>query len=186
MNLAQLRTWKWCGHGFLLGVRTASGANFQNRNEALGRFSENEVSARRAYLEYLADGLKDETPAHAAGLLEAAEATELSGSGRGWPAVIGDPEFARAAMVRHEIGAHRRHRQADYEDVLNRLADQVCREFEITRSDLFKRGRGNIRSRARAQFCRSCHVQELLPFAVIARFLKVTIAAVGSMVKRNA
>ena len=182
-SLEKLKHWKWCGHGYLLGVDGAA-RQFQDRKETLRRFGPSEGVAVKRYLSYLAESIESSS-LEKAGLLSHSESFELFGSHKGWPAVIGDPDFAQKAMVRHEIGSHRKHRQADYSQVLRETASQICEKFAIKPEDLLRRGRQSIRSDARAFFCYRAHVEELLPLAIVARFFKITIPSAGALAQRG-
>jgi len=183
-SLTSLCDWKWSGHALLLGKPGALGREFQDCGEVLRRFGRDSTSARREYLAYLAEGID---PAHVslAGELPHVESTESEGSHRGWPAVIGDPEYAKRAMAAHEIGSRRRHRKADYGAVLRKAAQETCREFGIGADELLVRGRRSARSAARARFCSRVHREELLPMSVIARHLNITIPSVAALVRRG-
>lgn len=181
-SLRELRHWPWCGHGYLLSAKGANGKGFQDRNEALRRFGEKPEEAVRAYLSYLREGIKDGATEDAGAIDDVGE-RETSGSHRGWPAVIGDSAFAQAAMERHRVAQWRKHRQTDYPSVLAMIAGSVCTECGIERKDLFRRGRMNARSRARALFCYRAHHEELLPFATIADYLGTTITPVILMAR---
>ena len=183
-SLEQLKNYTWCGHGFMLGVPGANGERFQNRLESLRRFGDNEHDAVIAYLESLSQCCQSGNKT--AGKPAFVEATEIAGSCKGWPAVIGDPEFAREAMERYEEKLKRLHRKADYLHVLGIISKEVCPEHDITHEELMKKGsNNNKRSRARAAFCYRCHVKELLPLSVIAQYLRITISPVTILVKKG-
>jgi len=182
-SLKQLNKWNWCGHAFLLGVKNASGAEFQDRLEALRRFSTKESDAIQQYLLYMEQGI-DTRQLEKSGELSQTETFEISGSQKGWPAVIGDPEFVRDAMNRHEIGRIRKHRQADYSRVLEKIEKKVRSKFSFDEKALFKRGRRNDHTLARVEFCHVAHVNELLPLSVIARYLNISIPAVSKLINK--
>jgi REP element-mobilizing transposase RayT len=183
-TLEELKTFAWCGHGFLLGVKDAYGEKFQNREESLCRFGGNEKDAIKAYLQYLTmeypsgDNKK-------AGQLAITESTEIAGSRKGWPAVIGDHDFVKNAMENYKKYLNRKHRKADYPYVLQTVSDKVCKEFGITKDELLKRGKKNKRSDARAAFCYQSHKLEFIPLSVIAEYLQITIPPVAALVKRQ-
>ncbi len=184
-TLEQLVNWTWCGHGYLLGKEGSMGGVFQNRAECLRRFGEEEQEAIRNYLNFLSEGYSPDDLKNA-GQLPETEKTEVVGSCKGWPAVIGDPDFVKQAMEKHRVRMHRLHRKADYSFVLEKTAEEVCRRFGITKEDLMHRGRKDIRTRARADFCYQLYIEELLPLTVIADFLKTTIPPVASLVRLGA
>jgi hypothetical protein len=79
----------------------------------------------------MAEGLNAEYT-ETAGLLKETENIELSGANKGWPAVIGDRDFVRSAMARHQhLRAHRLHRQADYLHTLETLAAATQERFSL-------------------------------------------------------
>jgi REP element-mobilizing transposase RayT len=183
-SLGQLKHWRWCGHGFLLDVKGAQGILFQDRIETLRRFGTTEKKGLRAYIAFLEECIHGKL-IDTAGVLSQTESYELIGSQKGWPAVIGDPAFVRHAMSRHEIGQHRKHRQADYPLALREIAVKVCSIYSIKPNELLTRGRQSVRSDARASFCYLTHEEELLPMAVIARFLHITIPSVATLFRRG-
>lgn len=183
-SLAALRKWAWCGHGYILNVSGAKGRGFQDRNEVLRRFGKTPEDAIISYLNFLQEGIDEERP-EMSGRLSESEAFEIAGSNKGWPAVIGDSEFARIAMQRHEVAAWRRHRQADYSGVLENIVSEVCRHFEINHDYFFRKGRMNTLSVARECFCYRAHYEEKIPFAVIARFLGITVTPVMFLARRG-
>ena len=182
-SLEQLKSFAWCGHGFLLGVPGANGERFQNRLESLRRFGDNEHDAVIAYLESLSQCCQ--SGSRTAGKPAFVEATEIAGSCKGWPAVIGDPEFARDAMERYKENLNRLHRKADYSHVLGIEKKKACTEHDINHEEFMNKGHNNNRSRARAAFCYQCHEKELIPLSVIARYLRITISPVAVLVKKG-
>lgn len=180
-SLDQLRKWRWCGHGFLLGVKDAAGKDFQDRRESMRRFGNSLNCAVSEYLEFLTDGIDPSNRCNA-GRLSFSETQEVMGSEKGWPAVIGDPEFARRAMSRFEIGHHRKHRKVDYLHTLEGIAKVACSANCVNLDDLWYRGRENGRTRARALFCFKASREELLPLSEIARYLRITIPGVSKLV----
>lgn len=199
-TLEQLKTWAWCGHGYLLGTKNAHGEQFQNREECLRRFGGNETGTKtynetgtsemynetgaiEAYLRFLAQGCTGDMTK--AGQLSITEATEIAGSCKGWPAVIGTPDFVKNAMEKYKMNLNRKHRKADYLVVLENLSDKICTDYGFTNDVLLRRGKNNKRSEARAAFCRQAHLEELIPLSVIARYLKMTISPVSVLVNKS-
>ena len=183
-SLEQLKKYTWCGHGFLMGDKYAAGKSFQKREECLRRFGENEETALKSYIEFLIQSCGENT--ETAGQLSKIEATEITGSCKGWPAVIGDPEFVTKIMDVHKDIIHRNHRKADYPYVLKKIADKVCQEYGISINELKRRGRKDSRAYARADFCYRLHIQEFIPLSVIAEFLGTTISPIAVLVQKGA
>ena len=183
-SFEELGAWAWSGHNFLLGKEGAKGEKFQNREQALRFFGETESSAISSYLKFLLGSCQTGNNEQA-GQLSFIEATEISGSCKGWPAVIGDPEFAKKALENYKDYLNRKHRKAEYNVVLEEVARRVCETYSISLEELMKRGRKDKRSKARAEFCYQSHEQELIPLSVIARFLKTTIPPIAVLVKQG-
>lgn len=183
-SIEQLKEYTWCGHGFLMGYSNALGKTFQKREECLRRFGENEGEALKSYIDFLIQscGGKPEI----AGQLSKVEATEISGSCKGWPAVIGDPEFVTKIMNKYKDIIHRNHRKADYPLILEATAQKVCLEYNISLTELKKRGRNNTIAFARAVFCYRLYMQEFIPLSVIASFLGTTISPIAVLVQKGA
>jgi hypothetical protein len=179
----QLKNWEWCGHGFILGEKNSYGEQFQNREESLRRFGENENDAIESYLQYLAQGCSSGDNKRA-GQLPIIEATEIAGSCKGWPAVIGNHDFVKNAMEKYKTHVNRKHRKADYPHVLETISNKVCAEYGITKDQLLKRGKKDKRSGARAAFCQQSHLNELIPLSVIAGYLRTTISPVAAHIKK--
>jgi hypothetical protein len=183
-TLQELETWEWCGHGALIGNQSAIGANFQNRQDCLLRFGDNEKDAVHAYLKYLSESYRCED-VKKAGCLGDAEAAEITGSYKGRPAVIGDPDFVRSAMEQYALCLHRNHRKSEYPVVLNTIAKRISTGYELMEGELFKRGRKNKRTQARAAFCYESHNKEFIPLSVIASYLQMTISPVAALIKKG-
>jgi putative transposase len=183
-SLEALMKWPWCGHGHLLKIKGAAGQSFQDRNEALRRFGVVPGDAMQSYIRYIREGIDKECIENAGQLPDDAS-FEIAGSHKGWPAVIGDAEFAMAAMIRHEVAVRRRHRQADYLAILEKIAREVTSSGGVDYNQLFEKGRQNKRSHTRERFCYIAYFEEKIPFAVIARFLKGTIPPVVLLARRG-
>ncbi len=183
-SVAQLGSWQWCGHGYLLGNPDSLGKGFQDRWEALRRFGQTPRNAVSAYLSYFADGV-DAQHIEKSGDLPSEGETEIAGSHKGWPAVVGDPEFAREAMASHRTSTWRKHRQTDYRGTLTKIARQICAEFSVSEDDLLRRGWNNARATARSAFCYRAHFEELLPLSAIADFMGITMSPVLLLARKG-
>jgi len=182
-SLEQLKNYQWCGHGLLLGESNTWGEKFQKREQCLRHFGNNEQDAVKAYLKSLEESCSGGTKT--AGHLPCIEASEIIGSCKGWPAVIGDPEFANDALEKFKLELKRKHRKADYTYVIGNISRQVCQKYGITESELKKRGRMNTRTNARAVFCFLSHIKEAIPLSVISRFLGTTISPIAVLVQKG-
>lgn len=180
----KLDAWRWSSHNLLLGNPFAIGADFVDRTTVLNRFSQNENDALRMYNLYMQDGI-DVSNLMRSGWLPKTEQAELNGAAKGWLAVAGSVEYVRNAMSNHPVGLHRLHRKDDYKDVLNSIASQACKGFNLTLNELKRRGRNNARSQARAFFCFKANKEEKLPLTVIANYLLICISPTAELVRKG-
>ena len=183
-SLLELNDWPWCGHGYLVKSKKMIGNDFQDRMETLKRFGRTKREAIRNYLSFLAESI-NESDLKTAGSLSCMESIEIAGAQKGWPAVIGDPEFAKQALTRHQENFKRKHRQADYQRTLKLLLSQVCRKFALNEKEIFLRGKKERRAEAREYFCYQAHYEELLPLSAIAHFLSITISPTDRLARRG-
>lgn len=183
-SLEQLKDYIWSGHRFLLGDSGAIGTKFQKREECLRRFGDNELNAIKSYLEFLIEKCGGDIKT--AGQLSNMEKAELTGSCKGWPAIIGDPAFVNEMKKKYQDIIFRNHPKTDYPYVLERVSQKVCEKYGISISELKKRGRKNVRADARAVFCYQVHIEEFIPLSVIAGFLGTTISPIAVLVQKGA
>lgn len=182
-SLEELKNFRWCGHGFLIGECNQYGKTFQMREECLRWFGDNEQSAINTYLKSLSEscGVDQEIAEQLASI----EATEIKGSCKGWPAVIGNTEFVKQALENYKYILNRKYRKADYPFVMENISKMICEKFGITITELKRRGYKNTRSEARAVFCYQLHVKELVPLSSIADFLCMTISPITILVRKG-
>lgn len=180
-DLKRLRRWQWCGHGFVLGVQGATGAGFQSRDEVLRRFGKTRNAAVAAYLAFLAEGI-DPDALGEAGCLSHEDQAELAASGKGLPAIVGNPDFVQAAVERSRERLALVRRFRDQPELLEQLADEVCGRHDIPRSTLTRQGRLDARSAARKEFCIRAYSELHASTSQIARFLNLTLPPVSIMI----
>jgi putative transposase len=184
-SLDKLNEWKWCTHASLLNKRNQVGLiTNAERNEVLRRFGVDEQTALKNYSLLIEKEITQNKSNEAGGLPET-EWMEFVGSKKGWPAIVGDPDFVKNAMVNHTIGMRRKHRKADYLSVLNEYTLKIAKQFSMNSDDLFIRGRDNARSKARMFFCYKVHEEELIPVSIIAQFLSITIPSVMALIRHG-
>ncbi|MBD3392630.1 MAG: hypothetical protein GF418_11110 [Chitinivibrionales bacterium] len=175
-DVRALSSWKWCGHGAMIGRKNALGSDFQHVAEALRRFGKQRQSAVSNYIAFLQEGMREiEKGNH--GLDEDA-LLEHDAAAKGLPAIIGNPSFVREAIEknRHRMGLIRRFE--DKEDFLSALARKVCRKHGIPTEELHIRGRENARSRARREFIGRALTEYHQTPTAVARYLGITLPPV--------
>lgn len=184
-SLKQLEKWNWCGHGHLLGSNNANGFSFQNREESLRRFSEEEKTAIQNYLNFLAENY-DPSDIESAGNLSEDEKAETVKAFKGLPAVIGNPDFVKKAKKMYQDAMEVLNQKNDYTLFLQKTAEEICGEFKITQEEFMKKGAKGIHTQARAVFCHKAHLVNLIPIKNIANYLSITISPVSVLVKKGA
>lgn len=183
-SLEELEKWPWCGHGYLLGNKSTHGEGFQERVEPLRRFGEDEESALIKYIEYMNEGInrgKSLEPVE----LQLTETLVIGESEKKLPAVIGDHEYVKNAMLKAASTSYRLHSKDKYESVLENVAATVLEKYSLQKEDLITRKRRSITTIARQDFCKIAYNEELLPMSVIARFLRITIPAVSKLTSKK-
>lgn len=180
-SLSALRTWKWCGHGFLLGEPPMLA--LQEQDEVIRRFARIRSVGVAHYLSYLQEGLDTEDP-YAAGWLSDTSAEAHDKSGKGLPSVIGDPSFVRDAMEKNSKRLSLLRKLRESPEALEELADSICKAHGITREMLRRSGRNNARSAARKEFCIRAYSELQASTTAIAHILNVTLAPVSTMISR--
>ncbi len=148
-SLDELRRYRWCGHGALMGDFECS---FLSVNEVLRRFGSTPLKARAAYERFLAEGLESGADEKLFTTLRAAneERSDRLEPGR-W--VIGDHEFVKNALAADRDRRLRTPAYLTSHWSLERLASAVEKALGLAPREMSKRGRGNNRSYARKVFC---------------------------------
>jgi putative transposase len=187
-TLKELENYAWCGHGYLVGKEGALGKKFQNREISWIQYGngKNNPDQIDTYLKFLEQGCECVDPG-AAGKLSCKEAAAITDSAKGYRAVIGNPEFVKKALEQYIVNESKKHNKADYTVVLETVSKKVCTSFEISSTELMKKGKRNTKMRtdARAAFCYESHTIEFLPLSIIAQYLQMTISPVAALVKRG-
>ncbi|MDG5813486.1 transposase [Chitinispirillales bacterium ANBcel5] len=183
-SLEQLESYSWCGHGFLIGKPGSIGESFQDRDECLVRFGKNRLEGVNNYRSYCDDNFCFDD-LKCAGKLPETNNLEIKISCKGWPAVIGDSKYVKETLEKYKKNLNRKHRVSDYPYVLKTTMKSVCNTHKIEPYALFRRGRINMVTQARASFCYLVHELELIPCSVISEYLKISIGSVSRLAKQG-
>lgn len=183
-TLEELEKWPWCGHGYLLGNELSLGNGFQERGEPLRRFGEDEESALKKYIEYMNEGINRKKSLDP-GKLQLTEMLKVKGSKEILPAVIGDHEFVKNAILKYANQNYRLHSKDKYESVMENRVLTIMEKYSLKREDLITRKRRPITTIARQEFCKIAFFEELLPMSAIASFLQITISAVSKLTSKK-
>ncbi|MBD3390660.1 MAG: hypothetical protein GF418_01430 [Chitinivibrionales bacterium] len=175
-SLKQLRRYRWCGHGTVMGE--SKGLISLDSSGILRRFGKNARAARRAYEAFLEKGL---------GSIDTDEITPSTSDHTGadlW-GIVGDAEFIRSVLRRRtEREAVFKRRQAEGWTI-ERVVEFAGTSLRIPSKEVFARGHSNKRSDFRVLTAYLAVRQVGLSCAAVARFLGTTAPAVSQMVARG-
>lgn len=190
-TLAALATYSWCGHRSLFQPQAQP---WQAREAVLARFGASERTAKRAYQQYMQDGVAQ------------GRRPELVGGGLvrsrgGWAAVVaqrqrgdraftdervlGSGEFVERLVQEAEERLQRQlltHRTVP----LRPRLEQACEAAGVSLRELQHGSRRQAISQLRAQLAREFVEEHGLPLAEVARHLGVTTAAICKLLQRQA
>lgn len=176
-SMDELDSYRWCGHGVLIGKTSVS---FQTVEPVLKRFGDSQESAIIKYREFIANGLNNSGKNELIEQLRSsAQNTENIHNPGCW--VIGDIEFVKQSLA---CDTDDRLRLAKYQKLgvdLKSLCERVETHLELGQGELLHRGRKNSRSEGRKIFAYIGHRQFGFSVADIARYLHVSGPAVSKV-----
>lgn len=194
-----LDAYPWSGHAVLMG---RSEAGFQDSDFVLSQFGRGLEKARQAYRTFVAEGIRQgRRPELAGGGLVRSiggreEIVELRRGRERWASderVLGSSEFVLGLQEAEEKarGAGQASRggrggmPADPGDVLDRLAAEVCRAFEVSEAELRagSRRREVVEARAALAFLGRVHLA--LPTRQVAKAAGVSGVSVIRLLERG-
>jgi putative transposase len=154
-DMVELNNYKWSGHAALMGRRKAV---FQSTGEILERFGNTKQTAIKGYVEFVQEakdkGRRDDLTG--GGLRRSAGGWSgvfaLRGSGQTWRGderVLGDGAFVDQVLKDSEEEILKRERLTREGWDSGRIIKRVCTLFGISESQILKRGRESVMSRAR-------------------------------------
>jgi len=179
-TLADLAAYPWCGHAALMGTRANS---FQDTQAVLRCFGKREAEARRAYCEFLRQGLADENDVFPPTVRDGTH----GGTDRSRPSrwVIGDPEFVRLAVRRDRQRRLRIARHVSDGWDLDRLCAVAAKAVGVRPVELKARSHVGPVSNGRRILAHLAHRELDVPVVEVARYLGVSGSAVSQMLREG-
>ena len=190
-DMSALDGYSWCGHGVILGRKTRE---WQDRNYVLAWFGTKESEAKRAYREYVKEGI------------EQGRREDLVGGGLirtlgGWSQVLslrrskekvlsderilGSGEFVERILeeaeneVKYQVSINERRIKAE------RKIQEICRKEGLNKEELQGGSRRGRISRIRAQLAIELTERYGLSLAEAGRQLGVSTSAISRIFMRN-
>jgi putative transposase len=179
-NLTELKRYRWSGHRNIMhGIRSG----FQDVNNVLRRFGQNDADAIKQYAMFLQEGLV-ETPVEDELIRLVRNSNEGRESGRkvaSW--VIGDREFTAKVLSKAEANRLRISRFEHEGCDLSEIVGKVALYFKIPPEALQVRQRGGAASDARKVFAYVASRIYHTPAAKVREYLGIGAAAVSALGK---
>ena len=189
--LNELKDFKYCGHGTLMGKIKR---DWQDTEYVLGYFGKSKGKARKEYESFVKSGLtqgrKEELTG--GGLIRSlggwAEAREVLKSGvhiMSDERILGDSEFVDAVISQSDEHYERRHRLRRLGYDLDRIAERVSELLGMEPDEVFSKGRQDRKVKARSLLCFWAARELGLPHTILAKRLEMSVANVGFSVERG-
>lgn len=189
-SLPELDTYRWSGHGVLMGEVKHQ---WQDREYVLSWFGDKELEARKGYRKYVEDGIDE------------GRCPELVGGGLvrslgGWSQVVslrrenervladervlGTGDFVQRVLeeadeqIKYQLGDNERRNKAQ------ELIEQTCKAESVNPNELRMGSRRGRISRIRAKIAHELVQNYGFPLAEVARQLGVTTSAISRTISR--
>jgi putative transposase len=180
-SIDELDRYTWCGHAGLVGNRKY---DFQNTNDVLRRFGEDNRIAIAAYREFIIRGMVSDNGREFSDIIRKGSNEKVDQNDyKCW--VIGDLEFVKSAF---EHDKARRLRIASYQKegvTIQTIVDDVAQQMGIEASEMLARGRENDRSIGRKIVAAIAHRTYGIPITEIARHFNVGHSSISRMLEQG-
>jgi len=190
-DMKGLATHKWCGHGAIIGKDTNE---WQDADYVLSMFSTKEKEARKKYCEFLENELKQSSP-------EDFETGGLRRSCGGWVGVerlkkdkifwrgderlLGDSDFVDEVLAAAEEELEKREKLKVKGWDLDKVIAHICKKFKLDEAEILKKGRADIKSKAKVTICYLAYRELGVSGAEIGRRLEISKMAVSKNIKKG-
>lgn len=176
-NLDALLEYLWCGHLIILGKEKWE---VQNVNDVLRRFDKDQGLARKKYLQFIQEGIKNEPDIYSA-IRKSNDECENIHSIASW--VIGNKEFVVKAIENQRRNREMILAYASQGTEIKKIATDICRLFDVDIKTIKRKGRNSSLSDARKAICFIANRKYRVPTSIIARYFEITSSAVSNMMK---
>jgi putative transposase len=188
-TIAELDRYPWCGHGVLMGRTKGS---FQERDEVLSWFGKREGEARKAYRQFMEEGISQ------------GSGSELDGGGLvrpfgGWSAVLsmrrtgeevltdqrilGGNDFVERVLKESERQDRSRFSLMELKKEVRNVIDRKCRQERINVKELQMGSRRGQLPRVRSEIAAEL-VKHGVTLADLARELGISTSAISKILRR--
>lgn len=174
-----LGRYQWSGHAAMLGLATC---DWHDSESALWRFGARRSTARREYMDYLQQGAGCELHGWRFGNSDAVIDAEQDADER----LAGDAAFVRCALQSIREPASVKREAIRRRPSLDQILFDTCEEMQIDAAAALGRGRNDLRSAARSEFCRAATRDYYYTFREVAVFLGINASSVSRLCWRAA
>ncbi|MDD3295790.1 MAG: transposase [Candidatus Omnitrophica bacterium] len=184
-TISQLDKYPWTGH---FTIMSSKNCPWQNIDEVLLRFSKKKGKAVAAYRDFIKEGVGKKSMVDflggglirsAGGWSELAAMRRKKDYWRGDERILGGDSFVNQVLNEYEEKMDQKDklRRAGWD--LTKVIHKVCCELAISEEDIYKKGRNNIYSEAKALICYLANKKLGISGAQIAKRLRISQPAVA-------
>ena len=166
-GLQKLDSYQWSGHRAIIGKSSYPWFSSQN---VLSRFGKSKKKAIEKYYQFLRDGLDKK---YSSSIIKTVQDLKGQMGDIQDERVLGDTEFIRDALEKERKAEKNKNLSIKNRPSLETLASQTANQFNIEKNELSLKGRKNIRSKARSNFCKTAYSKYGYSINDIALFLGI-------------
>lgn len=190
-DVSSLDKYPWCGHSTIVGYQSN---DFQEIDEVLTWFGKNRKKAIQEYREFVKAGLEQEASIDflGGGLIRsmggwnnAIHLRRKKEYWRGDERILGDSEFVSQVLDEAEESIEIRAKLLNAGWNLDKVIAKVCYALGLKVDDIYKKGRNNIYSEAKALICYLANKRLGISGAEIARTLKISQPSVSKHIDKG-
>ena len=191
-DVGELNGYPYCGHSALMGRRKRP---WQDVEYVLGFFGETAGAARKAYVEYVEEGVEQgrREELTGGGLVRSlggwSEAKRLRGRGKDHvmsdERILGDSGFVDTVLSEANEAYERRYELKRRGYDLERIAKRVAEICGVGEKEVFSKGRQKKKVKARGLLCYWAVREAGIPLRTMAKRLGISAPAVGYAVERG-
>ena len=191
-DVGQLNGYPYCGHSALMGRNKRP---WQDVEYVLGYFSKTVRKARKAYVEYIEQGVEQgrREELTGGGLIRSlggwSEAKRLRGRGKDHvmsdERILGDSRFVDSVISQANEAYERRYELKRRGYDLERIAKRVAEICGVEEEEVFSKGRQKKKVKARSLLCYWAVREAEISLRTLAKRLGITAPGVGYAVERG-
>lgn len=190
-SLEELNSYKYCGHGALIGKTMME---WQDTKYVLGYYGKSKRKAINEYKSFIKKGINQgrKKELTGGGLIRSlggwSEAREFLKSGSHVMSderILGDSDFVDLIISQSDEQYERRHRLKRKGYNLDRVAERVAEELEIEKDEVYLKGRQNRKVKARSLLCFWASRELGMSHTLLAKKLEMSLSNIGLSVERG-